>query len=125
MNAAPLMGVVLLSACAGVEPRVSSGEPCEIDAEAGVAPPPSVLEVRTGMSYHDLATIFGAESYSPTAGQYYFDGESSGGDCVISGSGGLKNACTLVVEFRVRIEGQRDTRLTDRVTGCWWGGIGE
>jgi len=106
--------LTLLAACA-VPPGAT---PVLCTSRGNEALKPSTFaSIHLGMTRAQVERILGKEKYSPIDGQDYYSTE---GECEVEP--GIMGSCVFVIEYRDVATSSRDT---GRVTGCFWGGVGE
>jgi hypothetical protein len=113
-----LFALTLLAACAAIPE--GSGQNCDSAGPESLKPATLGL-IRVGMTRAQVENILGKPDHSPVEGQDYY---STSGECELEQ--GIMGPCVLVIEYRAYPDPtSRRTRLTGRVTGCFWGGVGE
>ena len=108
------VATLLLTACVG--PSAETKGDCVPEKPESLAP--NVLSsIHIGMTRAQVEALLGKPGYSPTDGQDYY---GIGGEC--KGETERFIPCTLVIEYRDTSDRPKDT---GRVTGCFWGWVGE
>ena len=98
-------------------PSERTGSACTSDGPESLKPA-SFSSIHVGMTRTQVERILGKPDHTPIDGQDYF---GTPGECEVEP--GYMGQCIFVIEYRDDSKPRR--RDTGRVTGCYWGGVGE